>query len=876
MKFAKEKTSSAIALLIVLSMALTIVALPIANAHTPIWKTPTFAFISVAPNPVGVGQYVNVIMWIDKTCPGAAFDNDIRFHDYKLTITKPDGTTETHSWPTAIDTTSSQYYRYTPSETGEYTFKFDFPEQTYTYSGNPYQNDTFLASSATTTLTVQEEQITTINSYPLPTEYWTRPIYGENTDWWTISSNWLGESGPQTTASFAGYQVAVPDAVGSQTAHVMWTEALQSGGVVGGDSFPIQGQTYFEGTAYIPRYTNPIIVDGMLIYTQPISFADVDSFSGSGVYGPTVCCDLRTGELLWSRTDVPKIGFALIFDVQNQNQHGVYQPVLVSVQGSTWRAFDAYTGVSLFNATNVPSGTKAMGPNGEYLKYVIQNAGTDADPDYRLCQWNSSKLWYGASGVSSIIRGTVDASIFSGPNTRYDWNVSIPWLTQAASSPDWTGQASAMQPHVANWNDLILCHNGSLPAGGDAFNPASWTPYNYFAINLDSSKGALGSLRWIKSYNPPAGNITVGYGGYDFESRVWLQEYKETSQWVGYDMDSGDKIWGPTEPQNSWDYYGTPGMEDRIAMMAYGKVYSGMFSGTIYCYDAKTGNLLWTYGNGGEGNSTVSGYYGGYGIYPTMIMAIGNGVIYTVTTEHTVSTPIYKGSLARAINATDGTEIWTLSSFTASFHSASYAIADGFSTWWNGYDNQIYVAGRGPSKTTVNAPLSAITEGNSLVISGTVMDIAAGTQQDAQIARFPEGVPAVSDDSMTEWMGYVYQQRPVPMDVTGVEVVLSVLDSNNNFREIGRTTSDAHGFYSFQWTPDIPGKFTVHASFEGTNAYWPSYAEAAFAVDPAPEVVQPPETTTTTSTFDIVGTTAIIIAIVVVGAILALLVLRKR
>jgi hypothetical protein len=452
----------------------------------------------------------------------------------------------------------------------------------------------------------------------------------------------------------------------------------------------------------------------------------------------------------------------------------------------------------------------------------------------------------------------------------------MPWLTQAASAPDWSGQTSAMQPHVANYNDLILCHNGSLPAGGDAFNPASWKPYNFFAINLDSSKGAVGSLRWMKSYDPPSGNITVGYGGYDFESRVWLQEYKETSQWVGYDMDSGDKIWGPTEPQNPWDYYGTPGMEDRIAMMAYGKVYSGMFSGTIYCYDAKNGNLLWTYGNGGEGNSTTSGYYGGYGIYPTMIMAIGNDVIYTVTTEHTVSTPIYKGALTRAINATDGTEIWTLSSFTASFHSASFAIADGFSTWWNGLDNQIYVTGRGPSRTTVNAPLASVTQGNSLVISGTVTDIAAGTLQDEPVARFPDGVPAVSDASITQWMEYVYQQKPRPTDVTGVEVVLSVLDANNNLREIGRATSDANGFYSLQWTPDITGKFTVYATFEGTNAYWPSQAQAAFAVDPAPIVATPTESSTNTNTFDVYGTIAIIVAIVVVGAIIALLVLRKR
>ncbi|MCW4046056.1 MAG: PQQ-binding-like beta-propeller repeat protein [Candidatus Bathyarchaeota archaeon] len=871
-----SKTKLGIALFLTLTMAVSFVALPLANAHDPAWKIPTYAFINVAPNPVGVGQYVNVIMWIDKCIEGANWYNNIRFRNYKLTITDPDGHVETKTWDVCIDTTSSQYYRYTPQKTGTYTFKFEFPEQTYDFGG-AYNGDIYLASSAITTLKVQEEQITTITSYPLPNEYWTRPIYGENTDWWSISSNWLGEGGPQTTASFSGYQVAVPDAVGSQTSHIMWTLPLQSGGVVGGDMFPIQGQTYFEGTAYIPRYTNPIIVDGMLIYTTPISFGNVDAMSGSGTYGPTVCRDLRTGKLLWSKSqsEMGKISFALIFDVQNPNQHGVYQPIIVSVSGSTWYAYDAYSGTKLFTAINVPTGTEAMGPNGEYLKYVVANAGTDAAPDYRLCQWNSSKLWYGASGEQSIIGGTVDASIWSGDNVRYDWNVSLPWLTQAASQPDWMGQATAMQAHAAKYNDLILCHNGTLPSGGGLLSPISWTPYNYFAINLNPDKGTIGSLRWIKEFTQPSGNITVGFGGCDFESRVWLQEYKETTQWVGYDMDTGEKLWGPTKPQESgWDYYGIPGVEDRVAMMAYDKVYVQFFSGILYCYDAHTGDLLWTYGNGGEGNCTASGYYGGYGVYPTAIAAIGNGVIYMVTTEHTVSTPIYKGAMTRAINATDGTEIWKLSSFTNSFHTMSYAIADGFSTWWNGYDNSIYVAGRGPSATTVTAPDVAVSFGTPVVIKGTVMDISTGTTQDEQAARFPNGVPAVSDKSMTDWMGYVYQQRPRPTNVTGVEVTISVLDSNNNYREIGTATTDADGFFSFEWKPDIPGKFTVYATFAGTNGYWPSHDVTAFTVTEAPESTPPPTPVpqAPVETYFTVSTIVIIAAIAIVGVLL----LRKR
>jgi hypothetical protein len=125
-------------------------------------------------------------------------------------------------------------------------------------------------------------------------------------------------------------------------------------------------------------------------------------------------------------------------------------------------------------------------------------------------------------------------------------------------------------------------------------------------------------------------------------------------------------------------------------------------------------------------------------------------------------------------------------------------------------------------------------------------------------------------------MEYVYMQKPRPADVTGVEVVLSVLDANNNFREIGRTTSDSNGFFSYQWTPDIPGKFTVYASFAGSESYWPSQAETAFVVDKAPEapaqVVEPAASAPMTDTYLLVGVVAIIVAIAIVGV----LILKKK
>ena len=90
-------------------------------------------------------------------------------------------------------------------------------------------------------------------------------------------------------------------------------------------------------------------------------------------------------------------------------------------------------------------------------------------------------------------------------------------------------------------------------------------------------------------------------------------------------------------------------------------------------------------------------------------------------------------------------------------------------------------------------------------------------------------------------MEYVYMQKPRPMDAIGVPITISVVDANGNYRDIGTTISDADGFYSLNWKPDIEGKYTVYASFGGSESYWPSHAVSAFAVDPAAATPAPTE-----------------------------------
>jgi hypothetical protein len=123
-------------------------------------------------------------------------------------------------------------------------------------------------------------------------------------------------------------------------------------------------------------------------------------------------------------------------------------------------------------------------------------------------------------------------------------------------------------------------------------------------------------------------------------------------------------------------------------------------------------------------------------------------------------------------------------------------------------------------------------------------------------------------------MEYVYQQQPCPSTVTGVPVSLWVLDSNNNYRQIGTATTNAMGSYGFTWTPDIPGNFTVYAVFAGSNSYYGSSAATYFYASAAPTATPPPTYPVPIDyTMTIVGAAiAIIIVVIVVG----ILILRKK
>ena len=191
----------------------------------------------------------------------------------------------------------------------------------------------------------------------------------------------------------------------------------------------------------------------------------------------------------------------------------------------------------------------------------------------------------------------------------------------------------------------------------------------------------------------------------------------------------------------------------------------------------------------------------------------------------------------------------------------------------NEYDGYMYVYGKGKSDTTVSAPQTAIPQGTSVLIEGTVLD-----QSPAQI-----GTPCVSVDSISTEMEFLHMQYPIDgihhnVTMTGVPVTLTALDSNGNSINIGIAITDAYyGTFSKTWTPQTEGDYKIIASFAGDDSYGSSGAATALTVAQAPTTTTaaPVQSAPDNTMVIIASALAVIIAVAVVGALL-MIALKKR
>jgi len=381
-------------------------------------------------------------------------------------------------------------------------------------------------------------------------------------------------------------------------------------------------------------------------------------------------------------------------------------------------------------------------------------------------------------------------------------------------------------------------------------------PISLWSFSLNTATDTLPTI-FNTTWTPPKGDLTVSFGDASLPDKVFTLQIKEKRVICGFNMDTGKLIWGPTEPQTQLQIYGMSGC------VVDGRLFSTGYGGIVYCYNVSTGEPLWTYTAVDPYNEILWSVN-----WPLSVCFVAADKIYLAHHEHSPVNPLPRGAPFLCLNVNNGSKIWDIPLRGTSW-GGNAIIGDSIIATWNSYDGLIYAVGKGQSAMTVTGPDIGIPAGSSAIIRGTVTDQSPGAK----------GTPAISDTSMDEWMKYLYMEFEKPTNASGVPVSIDSIDPNGNFIHIGDTVSDASGTYSFRWVSpsDIPGKYTIVASFAGSDSYWSSNAVTAVSVDPTAEPTAVP-TQAPTSMADAylvpIGAT-IIVAIIIVGAVLALLIRRR-
>jgi hypothetical protein len=808
-------------------------------------EIPTYLFIRAEPSPVGVSQPIYINLFLSKPTPtsGMGSTGDL-YTGLTITITDPDGQKTTMGPYTADATGGVGGLSFIPTKTGNYTFQGFYPGQTL-QSGTTYKGYKELPStSPVDTVTVQQEPIKTYVSPGLPTEYWSRPIYATNYNWATLGGSWFGLAVP----SFA--TTGMYDAQGNfnaytqapNTAHIMWTKPTAFGGQVG-EPIPGDQESQYTSSTIISNFFEPIIISGVLIYSEyPLLNNNPESWKA---------VDLRTGEVLWSElpgtgatipgaSTAEKLRMGQTVKFHSMQEYGSFSLLYsTSTVNNSFKLYEPFTGEYVGNITNTISSSYVMDIDathenpGSIFGYYI-SAGN-------LTFWNSTLCFNNGVKAVEMMRPPTSVNYTKGTQ----WNVTLPTtLNGQTISP-------ALSISKVTYKVILL---RSAP---------NFVTQSSMGYAVEAGYDAItGAQLWITNRTIPqyqSMSVLCARDGY------YITHNQDTNEAYGFSLQTGQQLWGPVKLQGN-----ALSTLQRSGDIAYGRVYIWDFGGYVNAIDLKTGHIDWVYVPPSEGYDTP------YGIDPLWGFGTGSiadGKIF-LSASHMYNPPMFAGAKRLAINCTDGSLVWSIMSFDGR---CPGAIADGFLVTWNAFDKQIYTYGKGPTAITATIQNDITTLGNDIIIKGKVLDQSPGTRNPDRVARFPEGVPAVSDQSMTDWMQYIYMQQPKPTNVTGVPVRISVIDANNNFREIGTTTSDVDGFYSFQWTPDISGKYTIYASFDGSESYWPSHTVTAFGIR-EPSATATPQPTPMSSMADLYFLPAVIgllVAIVVVGLVTILMV-RKH
>ncbi len=934
-----KKSLYVITMFLMLTIAISMFAiLPQDQAQTvPVTNTRSYIYVGASPITVGVGQSVIVVTWTASMPPDvgetagiisspngrAAWNNPA-----VVTIMKPDGTNDTLEMP-RTDPVGATWAYYVPQTVGTYVLQAYFPGENkdlrnsagVVTSTTYYQPD----YSSTANLTVQQEPTDTWTETPLTTDYWNRPLNSANHEWYALAGNWLSGAGQNSPQGTAGQTNNYVKGAGTETPHILWTKQYYMGGLMDQEYTNIGYQTaHYQGLSW-----TGIILNGKLSWAPRMTAQGTQGWAQ---------VDLYTGEQLFLDYNQTNPAFGQIYNYESPNQHGgfaylwrtsnVALPEIIQISnttqfvngsvvnlgrgtstsgyyytvnrtssrittigttnlatpiatttnfGTVWEMLDGYTGKTVTYIANVTSGgTAVYGKDGSILRYNIVNLGTTAAPNYYLQVWNTSAgtmpssqlgtgYWQwrpagGTFGGASAYLGTLAYNYVHDGRNFYSLNKTIPTILGTRNAvQNQTGSISVIKQDEYMIVSALGFNNGTHTAPG-------------FVMKISLVPGQEGTLLSTKEFTPPSmadGESVSITGVYPDDGMILFQKARTTERF-GYSLDTGQLVW-TSQPEVQFQYYG-------MSQNYYNHtLYSSGYGGVITAYDVKTGNVQWIYYPESIGTESAYG-----GVYPTAVVMISDGKLYTVSGEHSPTQPLFRGPNLRCLDAATGQEIWKILGFFGGMSpsSSNIIMADGILVGLNSFDNQLYAFGKGSSGTTVTIQNDMSVLGNKVMVKGTVTDQSpVGRRNINDVLQVPlKDTPAISDQDMTAWMEYMFMQQEKPTNAQGVDVSLSAIDPNGNSVPIGTTTSDMNGNYAIAFNPEVPGTYQIIANFAGSKAYGPSSATTYLTVEDAAQATATPapQPESIADTYFVPAIAGIIIAIIVVGAILALLLLRKR
>ena len=792
------------------------------------------AFLSVRPSVVGIGQELLINMWISPA-PGA----NRQYHDLTLIVTDPNGIVKTFPLTTYV-ADGTMWMPWITDIVGEWTFKLEYKGEYFApgrylngeiitgdTGGTLYADGATIkpASTPTQIVTVQEDIISSWPAQNFPrNDYWTRPVHEENREWWPYIGDypWFGPGTnsmwnqlyPDTNKAYNSEYGFVAWVTGPESGHIVWKRQYAFSGLMGGDP----GGESHVGPPLSSWNMKPSIIVGGRAYHSYTKVAT----NGPGSQTYWECYDIRTGKVFWERplyageTAPNLIEYSTATPEVEGADGNPNAPLLLSIGNGYLRKYNTLTGVMTTNVSIAPM----TGTGGTYYMngYVlgIQDLGADAGSErYRLINWTT--LGTSANFATRVVSNTTYARSALPTNQLTDWNVGIG------------------------------CTVASVTEGG------MYVGQTMIAFNLRT-----GEELWRKTVDEPLYSNTANVADHGQLAILSAKGY-----YLAYDLHTGRETWRTRTLDYPWD---ASGWGSYSVGSAYGQLYWVAQTG-IYAIDWKDGNINWKFEKECPPFETPFINPEGISVYPfNAPVLIADGKIYAYSSEHTPDAPFYRGQPVVCIDVFTGKEVWSVGGLNGDNNmrraQMDMAIADGYLTV-GARDGYMYTFGRGESATTVSASQVPLTLGKKALITGTVLDLSPAQP----------GTACVSKDSMDAIMMYIHIQTPIngvfgDKEIIGVPVYLYAVDPNGNDVYIGEVISDGYsGTFGFDnWIPELPGLYTITATFMGDESYGMSSATTYLTVAEGEAIPSADNTVL----YAVIGTAVAMLTVLVIFGILLL------